>query len=110
MIMAKRKGKKSKSRKGSSRKLKLPSWREVRAGLLQAPKIRLVACLGRLYLSRAVPRSVKLKIISVAKTGARKVRTKVRSKTKRKSKSRKMRTPAQKRATRKLVAFNKRRR
>ncbi len=79
-MAARKKGSKSKSK----RKPALPSWREVRSGLLQAPKKRLVTCIGKVYLSRAVPRSVKLSIIKVAKAGVKKVTTK--RKTKRKAK------------------------
>jgi hypothetical protein len=90
---------------------KLPSWKEVRAGLILATKIRLLAILGRIYLSKSTPRSVKLRIVQTAKLGVRSVGRKVRRKSRKKrAKSRKMRTPAQRKATKKLIAFNKRRR
>jgi len=98
---------KKRAKRSSSRKL--PSWREVRAGLLQQTKLRLIAVIGRIFISRATPKSVKLKIVQVAKLGIKRVGTKRTRKSKtRKSRSR--RTPAQIRATKKLIAFNKRRR
>ena len=95
MIM-KRKTTKRKSRS------KLPSWNEVRIGLSQVSKLRLLFLLAKIYRSSVVPKSVKTNILSMAKTGAKRVITK--------RKTRKTRTAAQKRATRKLVALNKRRR
>ena len=95
MIM-KRKTTKRKSRS------KLPSWNEVRIGLSQVSKLRLLFLLAKIYRSSVVPKSVKSNILSMAKTGAKRVITK--------RKTRKTRTAAQKRATRKLVALNKRRR
>ena len=95
MIM-KRKTTKRKSRS------KLPSWNEVRIGLSQVSKLRLLFLLAKIYRSSVVPKSVKSNILSMAKTGAKRVTTK--------RKTRKTRTAAQKRATRKLVALNKRRR
>jgi hypothetical protein len=102
--MAKRKSAKKRTSK------RLPSWREVRAGLMQATKIRLLAVLGRVYLSRATPRSVKLKIISTAKLGVKRVSKRKITRKSRTRKSKSKRTPAQIRATKKLIAFNKRRR
>jgi hypothetical protein len=95
MIM-KRKTTKRKSRS------KLPSWNEVRIGLSQVSKLRLLFLLAKIYRSSVVPKSVKSNILSMAKTGAKRVTTK--------RKTRKTRTAAQKRATRKLVALNRRRR
>ena len=98
MIM-KRKTTKRKSRS------KLPSWNEVRIGLSQVSKLRLLFLLAKIYRSSVVPKSVKSNILSMAKTGAKRVTTKRKVR-----KTRKTRTAAQKRATRKLVALNKRRR
>ena len=81
----------------------LPSWNEVRMGLTQVSKLRLLFLLAKIYRSSVVPRSVKVNILSMAKTGAKKVTTK------RKMTRKKPRSAAQKRATRKLVALNKRR-
>ena len=96
MSIMKRKTTKRKSRS------KLPSWNEVRIGLSQVSKLRLLFLLAKIYRSSVVPKSVKSNILSMAKTGAKRVVTK--------RKTRKVRTAAQKRATRKLVALNKRRR
>ena len=90
---------KTTKRKSRSR---LPSWNEVRIGLSQVSKLRLLFLLAKIYRSSVVPKSVKSNILSMAKTGAKRVITK--------RKTRKTRTAAQKRATRKLVALNKRRR
>ena len=98
MIM-KRKTTKRKSRS------KLPSWNEVRIGLSQVSKLRLLFLLAKIYRSSVVPKSVKSNILSMAKTGAKRVITKRKVR-----KTRKTRSAAQKRATRKLVAFNRRRR
>ena len=92
---------KRKTTKRKSRS-KLPSWNEVRIGLSQVSKLRLLFLLAKIYRSSVVPKSVKSNILSMAKTGAKRVITK--------RKTRKVRTAAQKRATRKLVAFNRRRR
>ena len=92
---------KRKTTKRKSRS-KLPSWNEVRIGLSQVSKLRLLFLLAKIYRSSVVPKSVKTNILSMAKTGAKRVTTK--------RKTRKTRTAAQKRATRKLVALNKRRR
>ena len=92
---------KRKTTKRKSRS-KLPSWNEVRIGLSQVSKLRLLFLLAKIYRSSVVPKSVKSNILSMAKTGAKRVITK--------RKTRKTRTAAQKRATRKLVAFNRRRR
>ena len=92
---------KRKTTKRKSRS-KLPSWNEVRIGLSQVSKLRLLFLLAKIYRSSVVPKSVKSNILSMAKTGAKRVTTK--------RKTRKTRTAAQKRATRKLVALNKRRR
>ena len=92
---------KRKTTKRKSRS-KLPSWNEVRIGLSQVSKLRLLFLLAKIYHSSGVPKSVKTNILSMAKTGAKRVTTK--------RKTRKVRTAAQKRATRKLVALNKRRR
>ena len=81
----------------------LPSWNEVRMGLTQVSKLRLLFLLAKIYRSSVVPRSVKVNILSMARTGAKKVTTK------RKMTRKKPRSAAQKRATRKLVALNKRR-
>jgi hypothetical protein len=72
-------------------------------GLTQVSKLRLLFLLAKIYRSSVVPRSVKSNILSMAKTGAKKVTTK------RKITRKKSRSAAQKRATRKLVALNKRR-
>jgi len=82
----------------------LPSWNEVRMGLTQVSKLRLLFLLAKIYRSSVVPRSVKVNILSMARTGAKKVTTK------RKMTRKKPRSAAQKRATRKLIALNKRRR
>jgi len=104
MIM-KRKTTKRKSRS------KLPSWNEVRIGLSQVSKLRLLFLLAKIYRSSVVPKSVKSNILSMAKTGAKRVTTKAVPRMRYKvRKTRKTRTAAQKRATRKLVAFNRRRR
>tara|TARA_R110000751_G_scaffold157723_1_gene263227 strand:+ start:1279 stop:1554 length:276 start_codon:yes stop_codon:yes gene_type:complete len=91
--MLKRKTTKRKSRR-------LPSWNEVRMGLSQVSKLRLLFLLAKIYRSSVVPKSVKTNILSMAKTGAKRV-TKTRRKT---------RTAKQRAATRKLVALNRRRR
>jgi len=98
MIM-KRKTTKRKSRS------KLPSWNEVRIGLSQVSKLRLLFLLAKIYRSSVVPKSVKSNILSMAKIGAKRVTTKRKVR-----KTRKTRSAAQKRATRKLVALNRRRR
>ena len=92
---------KRKTTKRKSRS-KLPSWNEVRIGLSQVSKLRLLFLLAKIYRSSVVPKSVKSNILSMAKTGAKRVITK--------RKTRKTRSAAQKRATRKLVALNRRRR
>lgn len=92
---------KRKTTKRKSRS-KLPSWNEVRIGLSQVSKLRLLFLLAKIYRSSVVPKSVKSNILSMAKTGAKRVTTK--------RKTRKTRSAAQKRATRKLVALNRRRR
>ena len=94
---------KRKTTKRKSRSKILPSWNEVRIGLSQVSKLRLLFLLAKIYRSSVVPRSVKSNILSMAKTGAKKVTTK------RKITRKKPRSAAQKRATRKLVALNKRR-
>ena len=93
---------KRKTIKQKSRSKRLPSWNEVRIGLSQVSKLRLLFLLAKIYRSSVVPKSVKSNILSMARTGAKRVTTK--------RKTRKTRTAAQKRATRKLVALNKRRR
>jgi len=93
---------KRKTTKRKSRSKRLPSWNEVRIGLSQVSKLRLLFLLAKIYRSSVVPKSVKSNILSMAKTGAKRVVTK--------RKTRKTRTAAQKRATRKLVALNRRRR
>jgi len=95
---------KRKTTKRKSRS-KLPSWNEVRIGLSQVSKLRLLFLLAKIYRSRVVPKSVKSNILSMAKTGAKRVITKRKVR-----KTRKTRSAAQKRATRKLVALNRRRR
>jgi hypothetical protein len=91
------------TKRKSIRRTKMPSWNEVRMGLTQVSKLRLLFLLAKIYRSSVVPRSVKSNILSMAKTGAKKVTTK------RKITRKKSRSAAQKRATRKLVALNKRR-
>lgn len=91
------------TKRKSIRRNKMPSWNEVRMGLTQVSKLRLLFLLAKIYRSSVVPRSVKSNILSMAKTGAKKVTTK------RKITRKKPRSAAQKRATRKLVALNKRR-
>ena len=95
---------KRKTTKRKSRS-KLPSWNEVRIGLSQVSKLRLLFLLAKIYRSSVVPKSVKSNILSMAKTGAKRVITKRKVR-----KTRKTRSAAQKRATRKLVALNRRRR
>ena len=95
---------KSTRRKTTRKRSMLPSWNEVRMGLTQVSKLRLLFLLAKVYRSSVVPRSVKVNILTMARSGAKKV------KTKRKMTRKKPRTAAQKRATRKLVALNKRRR
>ena len=90
------------TKRKSTRRKKMPSWNEVRIGLSQVSKLRLLFLLAKIYRSSVVPKSVKSSILSMAKTGAKRVVTR--------RKTRKTRTAAQKRATRKLVALNKRRR
>ena len=90
------------TKRKSIRRTKMPSWNEVRIGLSQVSKLRLLFLLAKIYRSSVVPKSVKSNILSMAKTGAKRVVTK--------RKTRKTRTAAQKRATRKLVALNRRRR
>ena len=90
------------TKRKSIRRTKMPSWNEVRIGLSQVSKLRLLFLLAKIYRSSVVPKSVKSNILSMAKTGAKRVVTK--------RKTRKVRTAAQKRATRKLVALNRRRR
>ena len=91
------------TRRKSTKSSMLPSWNEVRMGLSQMSKLRLLFLLAKVYRSSVVPRSVKVNILTMARTGAKKV------KTKRKVTRKKPRSAAQKRATRKLVALNKRR-
>ena len=91
------------TKRKSIRRTKMPSWNEVRMGLTQVSKLRLLFLLAKIYRSSVVPRSVKVNILSMARTGAKKVTTK------RKMTRKKPRSAAQKRATRKLVALNKRR-
>ena len=90
------------TKRKSIRRTKMPSWNKVRIGLSQVSKLRLLFLLAKIYRSSVVPKSVKSNILSMAKTGAKRVVTK--------RKTRKTRSAAQKRATRKLVAFNRRRR
>ena len=90
------------TKRKSTRRKKMPSWNEARMGLSQVSKLRLLFLLAKIYRSSVVPKSVKTTILSMAKTGAKRVVTR--------RKTRKTRTAAQKRATRKLVALNKRRR
>jgi len=91
------------TKRKSTRRKKMPSWNEVRMGLSQVSKLRLLFLLAKIYRSSVVPKSIKSTILSMAKTGAKRVVTK--------SKTRKTtRSAAQKRATRKLVALNRRRR
>ena len=96
---------KRKTTKRKSRSKRLPSWNEVRIGLSQVSKLRLLFLLAKIYRSSVVPKSVKSNILSMAKTGAKRVVTKRKVR-----KTRKTRSAAQKRATRKLVAFNRGRR
>ena len=90
-------------RRKSTRSM-LPSWNEVRMGLTQVSKLRLLFLLAKIYRSSVVPRTVKVSILSMARTGAKKVTTK------RKMTRKKPRSAKQKAATRKLIALNKRRR
>ena len=96
---------KRKSIKRKSRRSMLPSWNEVRMGLSQLSKLRLLFLLAKIYRSSVVPKTVKISILSMAKTGAKKVTPKRKSSIRKKPRSAK-----QKAATRKLVALNKRRR
>ena len=118
---------KRKTTKRKSRS-KLLSWNEVRIGLSQVSKLRLLFLLAKIYRSSVVPRSVKLNILSMAKTGFAKAPEKIRLKKFMKKyyekdgktmkivkpqingRRKKPRSAAQKRATRKLVALNRRRR
>ena len=94
---------KRKTTKRKSRSKRLPSWNEVRIGLSQVSKLRLLFLLAKIYRSSVVPKSVKTNILSMAKTGAKRVTTKRKTR-------RKTRTAKQRAATRKLVALNRRRR
>jgi len=96
---------KSKTIRRKSSRSMLPSWNEVRMGLSQVSKLRLLFLLAKVYRSSVVPRSVKVNILSMARMGAKKVTTKRKSSTRKKPRSAK-----QKAATRKLVALNKKRR
>lgn len=96
---------KRKTIKRKSTRSRLPSWNEVRMGLSQLSKLRLLFLLAKIYRSSVVPKTVKMSILSMAKSGARKVSTKRKSSTRKKP-----RTAKQKAATRKLIALNKRRR
>ena len=133
---------KTTKRKSRSR---LPSWNEVRIGLSQVSKLRLLFLLAKIYRSSVVPKSVKSNILSMARTGAKKIKTKPSYAKQKKAYEKltgrkivkpnravremyakrtrftrkelgltngrkKPRSAAQKRATRKLVALNKRRR
>ena len=95
---------KNKTIRRKSSRLMLPSWNEVRMGLSQVSKLRLLFLLAKVYRSSVVPRSVKVNILSMARMGAKKVTTKKKSSTRKKPRSAK-----QKAATKKLVAFNKKR-
>ena len=115
------------TKRKSIRRTKMPSWNEVRMGLTQVSKLRLLFLLAKIYRSSVVPRSVKLNILSMAKTGFAKAPEKIRLKKFMKKyyekdgktmkivkpqingRRKKPRSAAQKRATRKLVALNKRR-
>ena len=89
------------TKRKSTRRKKMPSWNEVRIGLSQVSKLRLLFLLAKIYRSSVVPKSVKTTILSMAKTGAKRVITK--------RKTRKLtRSARQKAATRRLIAFNKR--
>jgi hypothetical protein len=112
--MLKRKTTKRKSRR-------LPSWNEVRIGLSQASKLRLLFLLAKIYRSSVVPKSVKKSILNLARSSLttkkvpakRKLMNPKRGKAPRyftKRVAKKPRSTAQKRAARKLVAFNRRRR
>ena len=94
---------KNKTIRRKSSRLMLPSWNEVRMGLSQVSKLRLLFLLAKVYRSSVVPRSVKVNILSMARMGAKKVTTKKKSSTRKKPRSAK-----QKAATRKLIAYNKR--
>ena len=96
---------KRKTTKRKSRSKILPSWNEVRIGLSQVSKLRLLFLLAKIYRSAVVPKSVKSNILSMAKTGAKRVTVKRKTR-----KTRKTRSAKQRAATRKLVAFNRRRR
>ena len=93
---------KRKTTKRKSRSKRLPSWNEVRIGLSQVSKLRLLFLLAKIYRSSVVPKSVKNNILLMARMGAFKVKTKTM---KRKTKAR---SAKQKAATRRLIAFNKR--
>ena len=64
---------KRKTTKRKSRSKRLPSWNEVRIGLSQVSKLRLLFLLAKIYRSSVVPKSVKSNILSMAKTGAKRV-------------------------------------
>ena len=50
----------------------LPSWNEVRMGLTQVSKLRLLFLLAKIYRSSVVPRSVKVNILSSSKKSNKK--------------------------------------
>ena len=72
---------KRKTIKRKSTRSRMPSWNEVRMGLSQVSKLRLLFLLAKVYRSSVVPRTVKMSILSMAKSGARKVSTKRKSST-----------------------------
>jgi len=114
---------KRKTTKRKSRS-KLPSWNEVRIGLSQASKLRLLFLLAKIYRSSVVPKTVKKSILNLAISSltTKKISTKARAARRKgtlkqrtgykiyRRVSKKPRSAAQKRATRKLVALNRRRR
>ena len=93
-------------RRSTKRKsMMLPSWNEVRVGLSLLSRLRLLLLLAKVYKSAIVPRAVKVSILSMARMGARKIKSRKSTKVR----TGKRRSPAQRRATRKLVLMNKRR-
>lgn len=95
-----------KRRSTKKKSMMLPSWNEVRVGLSLLSRLRLLLLLAKVYKSAIVPRAVKVSILSMARMGARKIKSR---KSKKVRTGKKQRSPAQKRATRKLVLMNKRR-
>jgi len=101
-----------KKRKGKSKKIRVKvAWSEFRARLSSGSKLKLLSIIKILWSSSSITAKNKCIKMAAMKSFAGKIKRKSKAKTKKgKSKSKKRRTPAQVRATRKLVAFNKRKR